>query len=121
MKKILLIILSVLCASAFSTAAFAETSVKYDMNTSSFIISGKLGDTAALKEVSVMILYPDSNAAEIANGNAGSIGFCFRQQSPKLQSVIGTQIEKAFTGISADLNPHIPRKKIRKFHKVPPA
>ena len=69
MKKILLIILSVLCASAFSTAAFAETSVKYDMNTSSFIISGKLGDTAALKEVSVMILYPDSNAAEIANGN----------------------------------------------------
>ena len=68
MKKILLIILSVLCASAFSTAAFAETSVKYDMNTSSFIISGKLGDAAALKEVSVMILYPDSNAAEIESG-----------------------------------------------------
>ena len=59
--------------------------------------------------------------SEIANGNAGSIGLCFRQQSPKLQSVIGTQIEKAFTGISAYLNPHIPRKKIRKFHKVPPA
>ena len=68
MKKILITVLSVVCAVVLSVTAYAETSVVYDMSKSSIVVSGELSDDAVCKEVSVNIFYPGVSADDIVQG-----------------------------------------------------